>query len=407
VSFALGVVLFALAIGVSIALHEAGHMWTAKAFGMKVRRYFIGFGPKIFSFRRGETEYGVKWIPAGGFCDIAGMTALDPITEDELPRAFFTRKTWQRVVVLSAGSAMHFIIGIVVLYVMAVVGFLPKPGEPLPPMVGVTECVAPSQNPVTGDSTPCPPGAPDPATKAGLRKGDRIVSVAGKPTDTFDQVAAAVRLRQGSTPFVLDRDGKRLEVTVDVVPAQRLPLGAQQGPGNKLVTVGAIGIEPYGIYSTKGPIEAVPIATSFAGDLFAATGQGIKMFPHKVPAVLAAIAGKQDNNRPVSVVGASIIGGEAAQQGSWQTFLMLLVVLNFFVGVFNLVPLLPLDGGHIAVNLYERVRDIVRKSAGKSKMPPVDYTRLLPITYVFVLVFGMISLLTITADIVNPIRLPR
>src|ERR1700754_5312002 len=110
VSFALGVVLFAVGIGISVALHEAGHMWTAKAFGMKVRRYYIGFGPRIFSFRRGETEYGMKWIPAGGFCDIAGMTALDPVTVEEAPRAFFRKKTWQRVVVLCAGSAMHFIL---------------------------------------------------------------------------------------------------------------------------------------------------------------------------------------------------------------------------------------------------------------------------------------------------------
>ncbi|HEY2203214.1 MAG TPA: site-2 protease family protein, partial [Pseudonocardia sp.] len=125
-SFGLGVVLFAVAIGVSVALHEAGHMWTAKAFGMKVRRYYIGFGPKIFSFRRGETEYGMKWLPFGGFCDIAGMTALDPVTVDEAPRAFFRRATWKRVVVLSAGSAMHFTIGILLIYVLAVSGMLPS-----------------------------------------------------------------------------------------------------------------------------------------------------------------------------------------------------------------------------------------------------------------------------------------
>jgi len=117
VSFTLGVVLFALGIGISIALHEAGHMWSAKSFGMKVRRYYIGFGPKVFSFRRGETEYGLKWVPAGGFCDIAGMTALDPVTTDEAPRAFFRKATWKRVVVLSAGSGMHFLIGIVLLYI--------------------------------------------------------------------------------------------------------------------------------------------------------------------------------------------------------------------------------------------------------------------------------------------------
>jgi membrane-associated protease RseP (regulator of RpoE activity) len=152
----------------------------------------------------------------------------------------------------------------------------------------------------------------------------------------------------------------------------------------------------------------VPATFAFTGQMFAATWQGLLMFPEKVPAVLKAIGGAPpDLNRPVSVVGASIIGGDAAESGQWSFFLLLLAALNFFVGVFNLVPLLPLDGGHIAVNLYERVRDTVRRRLGKVAMPPVDYTRLLPVTYAFILVLGAISLLTITADIVNPIRLPQ
>ena len=110
-AYIIGVVLFALGIGLAVALHEAGHMLTAKAFGMKVRRYFIGFGPKVFSFRRGETEYGLKVIPAGGFCDIAGMTALDEVTPDEAPRAMWRYPTWKRVVVLASGSITHFILG--------------------------------------------------------------------------------------------------------------------------------------------------------------------------------------------------------------------------------------------------------------------------------------------------------
>src|SRR5256714_4652290 len=124
--FAIGFVLFALGITVSVALHECGHMWAAQATGMKVRRYFIGFGPKVFSFRRGETEYGLKWIPLGGFCDIAGMTALDEVTPDEAPRAMWRFKTWKRTVVLAAGSVTHFILGFVVLYAMAATMGLPN-----------------------------------------------------------------------------------------------------------------------------------------------------------------------------------------------------------------------------------------------------------------------------------------
>jgi RIP metalloprotease RseP len=133
-AYIIGVVLFALGICVSVALHEAGHMMTAKAFGMKVRRYFIGFGPTVFSFRRGDTEYGLKWIPLGGFCDIAGMTALDEVTPQEAPRAMWRFKTWKRTVVLAAGSITHFILGFVILYLMAVTMGLPNlsPTSPKP-----------------------------------------------------------------------------------------------------------------------------------------------------------------------------------------------------------------------------------------------------------------------------------
>jgi len=405
VSFTLGVVLFALGIGISIALHEAGHMWTAKAFGMKVRRYYIGFGPKVFSFRRGETEYGLKWIPAGGFCDIAGMTALDPVTTEEAPRAFFKKATWKRVVVLSAGSGMHFLIGIVLLYVLAV--FSGLPADNTSALAGRTGCVPATQDPVTLAPSPCDPNSISPAQRAGIQPGDKILSVGGTPTPTWSDTVNAIREHTGPTAFVLERDGHQIDVSVDVATVQRTPVLAQPGHPNPLETVGAIGLAQLTTVQYN-PVTAVPATFLFTGEMFRATWQGLIMFPEKVPAVLKAIGGAPpDLNRPVSVVGASIIGGDAAEAGQWAFFLLLLAALNFFVGVFNLVPLLPLDGGHIAVNLYERVRDSVRQRLGKAKMPPVDYTRLLPVTYAFILVLGAISLLTITADIVNPIRFPQ
>ncbi|HEY4007888.1 MAG TPA: site-2 protease family protein [Pseudonocardia sp.] len=404
-SFTFGVVLFALGIGISIALHEAGHMWTAKAFGMKVRRYYIGFGPKIFSFRRGETEYGMKWIPAGGFCDIAGMTALDPVAPDEEPRAFYKKKTWQRVIVLSAGSIVHFIIGTLLLYLVAVGSGLP----PIGIVVGDISCAAPAADPATGQPNPCGPGDPSPAKAAGLRTGDQIISVAGTPATDWDQVVTTIRAHAGPTPIVVERDDKQLTLQVDVATVSR-PLLQGFVPGNKqnhLGNVGAIGVSQLS-YIEYGPLTAVPATIKFTGYMFDRTWLGLKMFPEKVPNVLRAIGGApRDINGPISVVGASVIGGDAVEHGAWAFFTFLLATLNFFVGVFNLVPLLPLDGGHVAVNLYERVRDTVRRRMGKVAMPPVDYTRLLPLTYVVILVFGAISLLTITADIVNPIRLPQ
>jgi len=409
VSFVLGVVLFAVAIGVSIAFHEAGHMWTAKAFGMRVRRYFIGFGPTIWSFRRGETEYGLKAIPAGGFCDIAGMTGMDPVTVDEAPRAFFRKPTWQRVVVLSAGSVAHFIIGVFIIYVLAVTAgltIISDDPRAIPATVGSISCVPPTQDRLTGEPAPCPAGASSPALAAGLKPDDQIIAVAGVPVSSFTDVAAEVRKHIGPTVLVVERAGQRLDVTVDAQAVQRLPAGAKaNSPDNKLETVGAIGVGPKTVFH-YGPLAAIPATIDFTGQMFVQTGKGLLKFPQKVPTVIAAIGGApRDIDSPVSVVGASIIGGDAAQRGYWAGFLMLLGALNFFVGVFNLLPLLPLDGGHIAVNLYERVRDGVRQRMGKVKMPPVDYTRLLPVTYAFVLVLGAVSLLTITADIVNPIRL--
>jgi membrane-associated protease RseP (regulator of RpoE activity) len=393
--FVLGVVLFALGIAVSIALHEAGHMYAAKAFGMLVRRYFIGFGPKVFSFRRGETEYGLKAIPAGGFCDIAGMTALDEVTPEEAPRAFFRKPTWQRVIVLSAGSITHFVIGMVLVYALAVSAGLPNLRNT--PVVGELSCAADQISAtVLAD---CTPGVPQPAVAAGLQAGDRIVSVAGTPTPTWPDAVTAIRAAAGPTPVVVERAGREIGLTVDVARVKRLD------PGGATVTVGAIGAGQRTVFS-YGPFSAVPATLDFTGQMFGNVWQGILSFPERIPALWQALGGGvRDENTPVSVVGASIIGGDAAERGLWEYFVLLLALLNFFVGVFNLLPLLPLDGGHIAVNLYERVRDVVRARLGKPKMPPVDYTRLLPLTYFVILVGGAVSLLTLAADIVNPIRL--
>jgi RIP metalloprotease RseP len=169
-AYTVGVVLFALGICVSIALHEAGHMATAKWFGMKVRRYFVGFGPTLFSFRRGETEYGLKGVPLGGFCDIAGMTALDEVKPDEAPRAMWKYPVWKRTVVLSAGSITHFIVGFVVLYLLAVSMGLPNlVGKP--ELASVASCVKDASTPEEQREPDCGPGDPAPARDAGAGGG--------------------------------------------------------------------------------------------------------------------------------------------------------------------------------------------------------------------------------------------
>jgi membrane-associated protease RseP (regulator of RpoE activity) len=402
VTFVLGVVLFAVAICLSIALHEAGHMYSAKAFGMKVRRYFIGFGPTLFSFRRGETEYGLKAIPAGGFCDIAGMTALEELSDpDDRKRAFTRFPVWQRVVVLSAGSLTHFLLGIVLIYVMAVSTGLPNLNPA--PVPAVVSAVSPCLEPRSDGS--CPPGSPAPAKQAGLQPGDRVLAVAGTPVRNSDELVAALHSRSGPTEVQLERKGQQRTVLIDIA---RVPVSALGGQGEEMV--GAIGVStlrPPVLTPRYGPGAAVGKTVSFTGTMFANTWQGLREFPQRIPALLDRIAGKQRPDTPVSVVGVSVLGGDAADYGAWWFFLFLLAALNLFLGAFNLVPLLPLDGGHVAVNLYESVRNAILRATGRANGPPVDYTRLMPLTYLVVLVFIGVSLLTLTADLVNPIRLHR
>ncbi|GLZ31284.1 Zn-dependent protease [Lentzea sp. NBRC 105346] len=397
--YVLGVLLFALGIAVSIALHEFGHLLTAKAFGMKVTRYFIGFGPKLFSFRKGETEYGLKAIPAGGFCEIVGMTALEEVPPADKHRAFYKQKTWKRVVVLAAGSITHFMVGFVVLYLLAATLGLPN-NKDVPVLSQISNCV---QNHTVPLDSPCPANAPAPAKAAGLQAGDQILAVGGVTTPTWTDVRKKTQESSGPTDFKVLRNGQEQTIKVDVPKVSR---EFPDGKGGKTVKdVGTIGVQTTTTFQ-YGPVSAIGGATAFTGQMFVNTWEGLMRFPERIPAVVKAIGGgERDLDTPISVVGASRLGGEAAERGLWAFFLLMLAGLNFFVGVFNLLPLLPLDGGHIAVNLYERVRDWVRALRGKPAGAPVNYLRLLPLTYFVIFVGGAITLLTVTADIVNPIRL--
>jgi membrane-associated protease RseP (regulator of RpoE activity) len=395
-AYVLGVVLFALGICLSVALHEAGHMVTAKAFGMRVRRFFVGYGPTMFSFRRGETEYGVKWLPFGGFCDIAGMTALDEVTPDEAPRAMWRFKTWKRTVVLATGSFTHFLLGFLVLYLMAVTMGLPNlAGTPV--VSSVANCVTDAKTNDQVLNPGCAPGQTGPAQAAGIQPGDTVVSVAGRPTPTWQDVVGVVQDAQGPTPVEVRRGDATLRLTVDVPRVER--------PGETQVGVAGVGFSRDFEY---GPVAAIGGTAAFAGNMFAQTWQRLLEFPERIPAVVHSIfGGERDPNTPISVVGASRIGGEAVEAGLWSLFLLLLASLNFFMGVFNLLPLLPLDGGHIAVTWYERVRDWIRKQRGKVARGPVDYTRLSTVTMLLVLVGGAVVVLTVAADIVNPVRITQ
>ncbi len=401
----IGVALFALFILVSVALHECGHMWAARATGMKVRRYFVGFGPTLWSTRRpnklGYTEYGVKAVPLGGFCDIAGMTAIDEIAPEDQPYAMYRQKTWKRALVLFAGPAMNFIIGLVLIYGMALIWGLPNLHPQSAAYVSETSCVAPQ---LSKDQMGKCEGI-GPAAAAGIKAGDVIVKVGDKDVRNPDEMVAAVRALTGPTQFVIERDGKKFTTMVDVTRTQRWTSKDAQGP----TTVSAVGISAAEFgpvkYQHFNPVTAIPGTVAFTGDLAVELGKSIAKIPTKIGALVHSIGGGQrDPETPISVVGASIIGGDAFEHGYFMAFWFFLAQLNFVLGAINLVPLLPFDGGHIAIAWFEKIRNMIRKARRIDAAPPVNYLKLMPATYVIlVFVIGYMAL-TVTADFVNPIR---
>jgi membrane-associated protease RseP (regulator of RpoE activity) len=409
--FALGIALFALAILVSVALHECGHMWVARATGMKVRRYFVGFGPTVWSTNRanrlGSTEYGIKAVPLGGFCDIAGMTAVEDLRPEDEPYAMYKQKTWKRVAVLFAGPAMNFIIGLVLVYAIAVVWGLPNLHPPTTAVVGETSCV--KAEVVKGELGNCTGSGP--AAVAGIKPGDVVVKVGSTEVKNFEEMVTAVQKSSGPTPFVVERTANgattTVDTVVDVTTTKRWVAPSGGGEATGPSDVGAVGIVAAQFPPTQyTPLTAVPATFTFTGDLAVEIGKSLAKIPSKVGALVHAISGgERDPETPISVVGASIIGGDTVDHGVWVMFWFFLAQLNFVLGAINLVPLLPFDGGHIAVAVFEKLRNLVRAARGLMPAGPVDYGRLMPATYVILFVVVGYMALTVTADLVNPIRL--
>jgi membrane-associated protease RseP (regulator of RpoE activity) len=419
----IGIVIFALGILLSVCLHEAGHMATAKWFGMKVTRYFVGFGPTLWSFRRGETEYGLKAIPAGGFVKIVGMTPQDDdVDESDEPRAMWRYPVWKRTIVMAAGSVTHFMLGIVILW--GLFAFVALPDEQKLQSSPVTidtvaPCVAPRWefDPVKKAAKDCVPGV-DPvslATTMGLQPGDVVSAVDGQPINGWDPLTEKIRAAGGtSITLTYVREGQSYTASGVLPVAQRIKQDVIRDPTKTaekitpadLENVGVLGITPVVPKTTAGPVAAFGRANDQAVALFGGTFSAMQRFPEKVPKLWHALSGEaRDPETPVSVVGASRIGGELFKAGEWPSFLLLLAGLNFFVGIFNLLPLLPLDGGHIAIAWFERIRSWLYARLRRPDPGRVDYLKLMPITYAVILIFGGFTLLTVAADIVNPITL--
>jgi membrane-associated protease RseP (regulator of RpoE activity) len=319
----------------------------------------------------------------------------------------YKQRTWKRVAVLFAGPAMNFIIGLVLVYGIALVWGLPNLHPPTTAVVGETSCV--KSELTRGELGTCT--GTGPAALAGIKAGDVVVKVGATPVGTFEDMVTEVRKSSGPTAFVIERtaDGQTttVDAIVDVATTKRWITPADGGEATGPSDVGSIGIGAAQFGPTHyNPLSAVPGTLAFSGDLAVQLGKSMAAIPSKVGALVHAIGGgERDPETPISVVGASIIGGDTVDHGLWVAFWFFLAQLNFVLGAINLVPLLPFDGGHIAVAIYEKIRNMFRAIRGALPAAPVDYTRLMPATYVILAVVVGYMALTVTADLVNPIRL--
>jgi membrane-associated protease RseP (regulator of RpoE activity) len=394
---AVGIVVAALALLASIMLHEAGHFLTAKRFGMKATRFFLGFGPTVWSTHRGETEYGVKALPAGGFVKIVGMTPLEDIAPGDEDRAFYRQPAGQRAVVLSSGSIIHILLAILLTYLALVFT-----GDFTSDRVTVGVAKVPTCVILDPNRTQCQPGDPKSPSVGVLHAGDRVLSINGRSVHAGDTLRNALHLGV-PTHLVVLRNGARVPVTLT-------PVGVQQTKSGRTTTVPRLGIylseapDPPSV----GPVAAVPRTFSAMGQFLVGTVKGLARIPHTLATVLS---GKQRNANDVgTVVQATRISGQiaGAQDVPLRVrigdVIVLIASLNFFIGIFNMLPLLPLDGGHVAILVFEQVRSRLARALGRRDPGRVDLNKVMPVTYaVFIALVGM-SVILLYADIFRPIN---
>jgi membrane-associated protease RseP (regulator of RpoE activity) len=448
--YVLGVLAVALGVGLSIGLHEIGHLVPAKKFGVKVTQYMVGFGPTVWSRRRGETEYGIKAIPLGGYIRMIGMfpprpgdkpgtlrvsstgrfsqladearkLSLEEVTPGDEERVFYKLSVPKKVVVMLGGPTMNLVIAVVLLagvFTLYGVATAQKGAE----VASVSECVVPASQAAT--KTACAPTDPKtPAYSAGLRPGDSFVSIAGQPIERTTDVGRLIRPRVGEpTEVVVLRDGK--QVALQVTPIKNTV--QQVGPDGKplvtaegepvVVDAGFLGVSSATpVAFERQPVSAVP---GLVGEQLGRTAGIMLKIPQKMKGVADAAfgSGVRDPEGPISVVGVGRMAGEASSgQVSWiggadginpfVFLLSLMASLNLALFVFNLVPLLPLDGGHVAGALWEGLKRNVARLSGRTDPGYVDVAKALPVAYAVSSVLIVMSVLLIYADLVKPISL--
>jgi membrane-associated protease RseP (regulator of RpoE activity) len=393
----IGWAIFLVALLVSIMLHETGHFVLAKRFGMKVTRFFVGFGPTIWSIWRGETEYGIKVLLFGGFCKIVGMHSLDdPDDPADEPRSFRSKPGWQRILVLLAGSAMHFLLALVLIFGLAVgVGIA---NDDTTEMGTISPCVPVS---VTAyDNGSCAGShVTSPAVLAGLRVGDTVTAFDGRPVSNFTQLTDLIRPLPPGTPVTITvrRNGKLVNLHTNLA-------NVKGRSGSYL------GVAPGVVFQVANPFRAVRYSGTTFGEILTGSAQAVAALPGGLFELFARNRAKTAAGQVTSIYGAAqITSAEVASNQGWQykvSFVLLLIAsLNIFFGAFNLLPLLPMDGGHIAVIVYERIRAWLARLRGRPDPGPVDIAKVLPVSFSLFVMFVLLSIVLVLADIINPISL--
>ncbi|MCW5254652.1 MULTISPECIES: M50 family metallopeptidase [unclassified Streptomyces] len=428
--FILGIVLFAVGLLFSIAWHELGHLSTAKMFGIRVPQYMVGFGPTVFSRKKGETEYGVKAIPFGGYIRMIGMfppgadgrlearstspwrgmiedarsAAYEELRPGDEKRLFYTRKPWKRVIVMFAGPFMNLVLA-VALFLTVLMGF--GISQQTTTVGSVSKCViAQSEN-----RDKCEGGdKPSPAAAAGLRAGDRIVSFDGVPTASWDRLSDLIRANPGAeVPIVVERDGREVTLHATIATNQVAKKDSQgRIVEDQYVTAGF-----FGFSSATGVVKQdFGESVTWMGDRIGDAVDSLAALPGKVPALWDAAFGDgpREPDSPMGVVGAARVGGEIATLDIPATqqlamFVMLVAGFNLSLFLFNMLPLLPLDGGHIAGALWESLRRGAARVLRRPDPGPFDVAKLMPVAYVVAGVFVCFTLLVLVADVVNPVRI--
>ena len=445
-TFALGLLVIVVGLAISIALHEVGHLVPAKLFGVRVGRYMIGLGPTLWSRRFGETEYGIKALPLGGYISMAGMYPPTPrereaqrvgaeagartsragamfaamiqdarAANDETMigaadgRTFYRLPVYKRIIIMLGGPVMNLLLAIL-LFTIVFSGIGVQSASTS--VAAVSECVVAAGS----TQTECAPGDPaTPAAQAGILPGDRIRSIDGVAVDTFEQASEIIRGNPGTAlRFEIEREGETRTLTVTPLLAERPVLDAAGRPvldadgAARTQDVGFVGITPADELRSQ-PLWTGPQA---AIDNVGAVVGIVAQLPVKLYETGVALftGGERDPNGPMSVVGVGLIAGEVASTDApilsrVSGLLGLLGSLNIALFVFNLVPLLPLDGGHIVVALWEGVKKAWARIFRRPPPQPVDATKLVPVTFVVVILLVGMGALLFLADVFNPIQL--